>query len=228
MGIKLVVFDIAGTTLKDNDEVSKTFQSALKSHGFDIALKLINPLMGYEKKLAIRKLLAICGATDQDITHELIDGIHKQFVDDMIRYYQFGEGVVSLPNVEDTFKELHAQGIIVGVNTGFSRAIADAVIARLGWLEHGLVDYVIGSDEVELGRPHPFMIEKLMENSQVSASDEVVKVGDTEVDVREGQNSGCRFVIGVTTGAFTREELEPFGPTHIIDDIAEVLTIINQ
>jgi phosphoglycolate phosphatase-like HAD superfamily hydrolase len=35
-------------------------------------------------------------------------------------------------------------------------------------------------------------------------------------------------VIGITTGSFTREELERCHPTHIIDDIAEVIDIVTQ
>lgn len=57
---------------------------------------------------------------------------------------------------------------------------------------------------------------------------EAAKVGDTGADVREGQNAGCKYVIGVTTGAFTREQLELSNPTHIIDNIAQVIDIINQ
>ncbi len=180
-----------------------------------------------KKKLAIRRLLALGGAEEAQVTDDLINSIHAEFVKEMIHYYQSAAEVTALPNVEDTFHLLRAQGIAVGINTGFSRDIADAVIERLQWKEKELIDYSIGSDEVPLGRPHSFMIEKLMDYSGITDPKEVAKVGDTEVDVREGQNSGCKYVIGVTTGAFTREELEPYHPTHIIDDISEVLMIIR-
>jgi len=228
MAIKLVVFDIAGTTVEDKYEVSKTFQSALKKHGYDIELKVINPLMGYEKKLAIRQLLGLGGLGEAEITQGLIDSIHAEFVKEMIEYYKSSEDIIALPHVEDTFFKLREQGITVAINTGFSKIIADTVVERLQWRQKGLIDYLIGSDEVTLGRPHPFMIEKLMEYSGVTDGSEVAKVGDTEVDVREGQNAGCKYVIGVTTGIFTREELESYHPTHIIDDIADVLAIIEQ
>lgn len=227
MAIKLVVFDIAGTTVEDKYEVSKTFQSALKKHGYDIELKVINPLMGYEKKLAIRQLLGLGGLEEAEITQDLIDSIHAEFVKEMIEYYNSSEDIVALPHVEDTFLKLREKGVTVAINTGFSKIIADTVVERLQWRQKGLIDHVIGSDEVELGRPHPFMIEKLMEYSGITDSSEVAKVGDTEVDVREGQNAGCKYVIGVTTGIFTRGELEAYHPTHIIDDISDVLAIIG-
>ena len=75
---------------------------------------------------------------------------------------------------------------------------------------------------------YTFMIQKMMQVAGITDALETAKVGDTEVDVREGQNAGCKYSIGVTTGIFTRDELASYDPTHIIDDIAQVIDIINQ
>ncbi|SDP02393.1 phosphonatase-like hydrolase [Mucilaginibacter sp. OK268] len=228
MAIKLVVFDIAGTTVKDDQEVSKAFQAALKKYNYNIELNRIDPLMGYEKTLAIKQILLLIENDTDKITPELISDIHKEFVQQMIRFYQYEPGIEPLPHAEETLAALRAAGVKVGINTGFSRDIADTIVTRLQWREKGLIDYVVGSDEVELGRPHPYMIQKMMLEAGITDPLQVVKVGDTEVDVREGQNVGCKYVIAVTTGAFTREQLEPYNPSHIIDDIAQVIDIINQ
>jgi len=228
MAIKLVVFDIAGTTVKDDQDVTKAFQAALRKFNYEVPLELIDPLMGYEKTLAIRQILRLHEHNDAKITSELVIKVHQEFVQQMIDHYHESAGIVSLPNVEETFARLHNQGVKVGINTGFSRDIADTIVNRLQWNEKGLIDYVVGSDEVELGRPYPYMIQKMMLEAGIENAKEVVKIGDTEVDVREGQNAGCKFVIGVTTGTFTREELKKYNPTHIIDDIAAVIDIINH
>ena len=228
MAIKLVVFDIAGTTVKDDQEVSKAFQAALKKYSYHIELDRIDPLMGYEKTLAIKQILLLIESDINKITPELIGDIHKEFVHQMISFYKNEPGIEPLPHAEETFAVLKAAGVQVGINTGFSRDIADTIVTRLQWREKGLIDHVVGSDEVELGRPHPYMIQKMMKEGNITDPSEVAKVGDTEVDVREGQNVGCKYVIAVTTGAFTRAQLEPYNPTHIIDDIAQVIDIINQ
>jgi len=228
MPIKLVVFDIAGTTVKDDHNVSKAFQAALKKYDYIVPLDMINPLMGYEKNQAITQMLHLHEPDESKISTELVDNIHREFVKQMIHFYQFELGIEPLPNVEETFAALHEAGIQVGINTGFSRDIAETIVNRLQWREKGLIDHMVGSDEVELGRPHPYMIKKMMQDGGITDPLEVVKVGDTEVDMREGQNAGCRYVIGVTTGIFTREELEAYHPTHIIDDIAQVLDIIKE
>jgi phosphonatase-like hydrolase len=228
MAIKLVVFDMAGTTVKDNHEVSKAFYDALKAYNYHVPLEAIDKLMGYEKTAAIRQMLQLHEPDQEKITDELIHHIHRIFVENMINYYRSSPGIAPLPHVEETFAALKEDGVQIGLNTGFSRDIAQTIVDRLKWAEKGLIDHVVGSDEVELGRPHPFMIQKMMQEGGIESSDEVAKVGDTEVDIREGQNAGCRYVIGITTGSFSRDELEKYHPTHLIDNIAQVIDIINQ
>jgi phosphonatase-like hydrolase len=228
MSIKLIVFDMAGTTVKDDHQVTKAFQAALKKYNYDIPSPVIDLHMGYEKTNAIRLMLNRYEPNHDKITDQLVCNIHASFVRSMIDYYSTTNDLAPLPDVEETFIKLHEMGIKIGINTGFSRDIAQTITDRLQWQEKGLIDYLIGSDEVELGRPHPFMIQKFMVDAGVTDPSEVVKVGDTEVDIHEGKNAGCKYVIGVTTGSFTRHELEQYSPDYIIDGIAEVIAIVNQ
>lgn len=225
MSVKLVVFDMAGTTVKDKNYVGLAFQQAMKSHGYEVSIEEINPMMGYEKPLAIKMMLEKHGKGLEEITETLISTIHDDFVSAMVHFYQTSEAVVSLPNVEDTFRQLTEKGIKIGLDTGFSRQIAEIIVDRLNW--SGLIDILVASDDVPHGRPFPDMIHKMMAELGISDAQEVVKVGDTEVDVNEGLNTGCKYSIGITTGAFTREELLKYQPSHVIDDISEVLAIIN-
>jgi phosphoglycolate phosphatase-like HAD superfamily hydrolase len=48
------------------------------------------------------------------------------------------------------------------------------------------------------------------------------------VDVEDGRNAACGKVVSVTTGAYTRGQLLPYGPDFIIDDLQELLPIIEQ
>lgn len=228
MDIALIVFDIAGTTVKDNNRVGEAFQAALYHFGYQIALEQINPYMGYEKHEAIREILKTNQPDAVLFDDRHIDDIHLSFVDRMIEHYETSDEIESLPYVEETFARLRDMGIRIAVNTGFSRNIADVILNKLGWYERRLIDDVIASDEVPRGRPFPDMIQTLMHNAGITDARLVTKVGDTEVDINEGKNAGCRYVIGVTTGIYSREEMMPYHPTHIIDDIREVADIIDQ
>ncbi|SEJ29435.1 phosphonatase-like hydrolase [Dyadobacter koreensis] len=225
MSIELVVFDMAGTTVKDKNAVGLAFQNAMNAYGYAIAIENINPIMGYEKPVAIKMMLEKHETDKSKITDQLIDDIHTEFVTSMIHFYETSGDIVPLPNVEETFDVLREAGIKIALDTGFSKNIADVIIRRLGWEDK--IDIMVASDEVENGRPFPDMIDKIKSELGVVSSEVIAKVGDTEVDINEGINSGCRYVIGITTGAFTREELMPYKPTHIIDNISEVIAIIS-
>jgi phosphonatase-like hydrolase len=226
MSIKLVVLDIAGTTVKDDNTVSKAFQSALAQNNFAVNLDIINPLMGYEKKAAILKILQALNVEAIGITDKIIQSIYDDFVEQMVVHYKFDQTVEALPNVEETLLSIRKAGIKVAINTGFPKVIAHAIVNRLKWHEKGIIDFVIGSDEVILGRPYPYMIAQIMKELNISDSKTVAKVGDTEVDMREGHAAGCLYVIGITTGTFSREELAQYEPTHIIDNMSELLPIL--
>lgn len=224
MAIKLVVFDIAGTTVKDQNFVGQAFSQAMEKNGYPVPEHLINPIMGYKKPVAIRMLLADLEPDESRITDQLIDRIHTDFVNNMIAFYLSYEELAPLPGVEGVFEALRTAGVKIGLDTGFSKDITDIIIKRLSWEDK--VDAIVASDEVPEGRPAPYMIQRIMNGLGISSPEEVAKVGDTEVDINEGLNAGCRYIIGVTTGSFTRGELEPYHPTHIVDHISEVLDIV--
>jgi len=119
------------------------------------------------------------------------------------------------------------EGIRVTLNTGFPRQVADLIIDRFQWIQNGFADEYISSDEVEEGRPYPYMIRKLMKNAGLDDPREVVKIGDTPADIQEGRNSGCGLVIAVATGASSRIILEKSAPDYVVDHLTELKTLIN-
>ncbi|MGZ5134093.1 MAG: HAD hydrolase-like protein [Flavitalea sp.] len=224
--IELVVFDIAGTTVKDKGNVATAFIDACKKHGYKVEKDEVKKVMGFRKKEAIKILLADFNLDPDSDLNELIEKVHDAFVDNMISFYQNDKELQPLPYAEEVFDTLKKREIKVALNTGFTKAITDTILNRLNWLTNDSIDEVISSDEVELGRPHPFMIRNLMDRLQISDVKLVAKVGDTEVDVQEGRNSGCGLVVSVTTGAYTRQQLESYDPDFVIDNLKELLPLI--
>ncbi|HXB10080.1 MAG TPA: HAD hydrolase-like protein [Puia sp.] len=226
--IKLVVFDIAGTTVRDNGSVADAFISAFRDYGFEMPPAQVKKVMGFRKMDAIAMLLEkfAPGRKDDEI---LIDRIHTRFIDKMISFYMNDEELAAFPYTEQVFSALKQQGIKIALNTGFTRSITDTILHRLRWDDRcELIDKVICSDEVPHGRPHSDMIEALINDLDITSSASVLKVGDTEVDVEEGRNAACGKVVSVTTGAYSREQLEPYHPDFIIDDLRELLPIIEK
>jgi phosphonatase-like hydrolase len=227
--IQLVVFDIAGTTVRDKGNVADSFINAFHDFKLEMPRDDVKKVMGFRKMDAIRRLLDKWYPGSADSSPGLVEDIHRRFIENMIAFYEYDDQLEPLPYAEETFSILKQHGIRTALNTGFTRAVADTLLRRLHWDNgHGLIDRVICSDEVQHGRPSPDMIKFLIGELKIPSASLVLKVGDTEADVGEGRNAGCGIVVGVTTGAYTRDQLELFHPDYIIDGLQELMPIIEK
>jgi phosphonatase-like hydrolase len=225
--IELVVFDMAGTTVYDGDAVNTSFRATLAARGIEADPARVNSVMGLPKPEAIRILLEQFGhARGVAPSAENVSAIHEDFTTRMRAYYASDPAVREIPGARDVFATLRKAGIRVALNTGFFRPIADMLLRRLGWHSPAVIDADVTSDEVPHGRPHPHMIRHLMTRLGIREARRVAKVGDTRVDLEEGANAGCGLVIGVTTGSFTRAQLESCPHSHIVGSVVEVPVLL--
>jgi phosphonatase-like hydrolase len=224
MAYRLAVFDMAGTTVSNSDLVVDALVGTLGARGFAVKVEDARALMGYPKPQAIRQLLGPHGAASD----ALVQALYRDFVARMLQRYRDSPDIAPMPDAEACFERLHARGLRIALNTGFSRDIAHVIVERFGWLQNGIIDDVIATDEVVSGRPQPDMIRALMARQGVSDSSDVIKVGDTEVDIREGRAVHAGLVVAVTTGAFDRAQLERFSPDHIIDNLMELVPLLDR
>lgn len=221
----LVVFDMAGTTVRDDDAVNTCLRAALAAAGVAVDAAAVNAVMGIPKPEAIRILLANAQAPDA----KAVPVIHADFVQRMRDFYRNDPNVAAVTGAVDVFATLRAAGVKVALDTGFDRSITDVILARLGWASgpSGTIDASVTSDEVGRGRPYPDMIEHLMRVLNVSDAARIAKIGDTPSDLQEGTNAGCGWVIGVTNGTHSRAQLEPHPHTHLISDIRQLPPLIG-
>jgi len=224
MAIELVVFDMAGTTIHDDDGVNRAVRAALEAVDVSVTRDAVNEVMGIPKPAALRHLLET--SRRPDLLPQL-DAIHADFVRRMIDFYRTDPAVKEIPGAAETFRRLRAAGIKTALDTGFSRNIVDVLLERLGWKYSSLLDTTITSDEVPRGRPHPDMIQKAMRELGVSDPKHVAKVGDTPSDLEEGMSAGCGLVVGVTRGSHTEAQLKPHPHTHLIGTVAELPALLG-
>ena len=128
--IQLVVFDIAGTTVRDNGNVADAFIAAFDDFGLTVPADEVKKVMGFRKMDAIVLLLGKFAPAQKD-DEELVDRIHTRFIDRMIEFYRNDETLSPLPHAEHVFGMLKKRGIKVALNTGFTRSITDTILHRL-------------------------------------------------------------------------------------------------
>ena len=221
--IELVVFDMAGTTVDEDNVVYKTVRAAINSAGYDFSQDQVQASgAGKEKSQAIRDVLALDGQPHPE------SEISEIFSDFKVRLKQAYEDlqVKEQPGATQVFDSLHKAGIRVVLNTGYDRKTAEGLVAKIGWNIGKEIDALVTASDVENGRPGPDMIHLAMQQTGVQSAEKVAKVGDSEIDIEEGKNADCGMTFGITTGAQSKSQLESANPTHVVDSLQEMLQLI--
>jgi phosphonatase-like hydrolase len=224
MTTRLVVFDMAGTTVADNGDVLVFFEKAFKQNGITVTPADLYPVRGLKKRSAIQFVLEKISVEPNKSS---ADKIYSDFIRELTCYYRTSPQTMPAPSAEEMFYWLRKEKIRVALNTGFPLEVADLLVNRFQWQQKHLIDQFISADQVEEGRPYPYMIQSLMKDAGIKDPGEVVKIGDTMADIEEGRNARCGLVIGITSGASSRSQLEKGFPDYIIDNLAELKTLIH-
>lgn len=219
--IELAVFDMAGTTIDDRDEVYRVLREATEREGANYSDEEFQKWMGTEKKWAIENLLRLGGV---EVTEELHEKVWEWFRQELRQTYT-NSPPRPLPGVEEALATLRGRGIKVALTTGFSREIADLIFASMGWQKGKTFDASSCGDEVESGRPAPDMIETVMAELNIDDTAAVISLGDTSADVQSALRAGVTSV-GVLTGHLTRENLEAEGAHLVLESVADLPDVV--
>ncbi|CAK9037442.1 Phosphonoacetaldehyde hydrolase (Phosphonatase) (Phosphonoacetaldehyde phosphonohydrolase) [Durusdinium trenchii] len=221
--IELVVFDMAGTTVDEDNVVYKTVRAAINAAGYEFTQEQVQTHgAGKEKSQAIRDVLAVDG---DEHSEEEVQQIFADFKQRLATAYRELD-VREQPGAADVFAALRERGIKSVLNTGYDRATAESLIAKLGWQVGKQIDALVTASDVPNNRPHPDMIYKAMELTGVGAADAVAKVGDSQIDIEEGKNAGCGMTFGITTGAQSEDQLQESKPTAVLHSLAELVEAV--
>jgi len=221
--IELVVFDMAGTVVNENNVVYKTLQKAINKEGYLLTLDFVlEHGAGKEKLQAIKDILTICEGHKQDKT--AIE-IFKDFKKLLENAYQ-NLAVSSYEGVEDLIAYFMVKNIKVALNTGYDRNTAQLLLDKMKWKQGIHYDALVTADDVKRGRPNPDMIFEAMDILQVTDPSKVLKAGDSIIDIEEGKNAKCGITVGVTTGAHTREQLISANPTYVLDSLTALKELL--
>jgi phosphonoacetaldehyde hydrolase len=232
------------------------FVEVFKNQGVEISMEEARGPMGLRKDIHIKMLTQdpVIAARWEKIkgtppTQADVDAMFAEFVPAQLACLP--KYTALLPGVKDAINGLQAQGIKVGVSTGFTRVMVDVLLKDV--IAQGIVpDATVAGDEVTNGaRPAPHMVFKNLDLMDISDVKSVVKCDDTVSGIGEALNAGCWGVglvrysnyMNINTldeeatlseadiarrMAHTRKILEQSGAHYVIDSLVELPAVIDD
>lgn len=235
--IKLVIFDLSGTTVEDDNAVAKCLFRAAQEHGLSVTLEEFQRSIGTNKVHLYQYLIA--RERGEPMTIEQLEEkrfphleaeanlLFARYSEIMIQHYE--TATHAMPGAEEAFEWLHARGIKVATDTGFHADVTAAIMSKLRWQERGLIDLAVHVEHTGgIGRPAPYMIFYAMQQLGIQQVGSVIKVGDTPADLLSGQNAGCAANIAVLSGANSAEVLGQYRHSHMLPSVQALPALLTR
>jgi phosphonatase-like hydrolase len=219
--LKLMVFDMAGTTVHDGGQVPAAFAAALGECGIALSDEQLGAVRGASKREAIAELVARHASLEWQGRAEVV---YASFVAHLRR--AFATGIEPIAGARETFDHLKSHGIRIALTTGFDRDVAALLLDALGW--RPIADAFVCGDDVARGRPAPYLIFQAMQSAGIDCVHQVGAVGDTVLDLQAGYNAGVALNVGVLSGAHARSKLAAEPHTHLIASVADLPALIDS
>lgn len=253
--VAAVILDWAGTVVDFGSFApTQIFVQAFAECGIALSLKEARGPMGIGKWQHIRALCDEPGIaerflfaqgrlpTDADVT-----AIYQRFM--ALQIEKVADHSTLIPGALECISALRQRAIKIGSCSGYPKAVMDRVV-ELAALHGFLVDHVVASDEVPVGRPSPAQALANVVALGISDVAACVKVDDTTPGIIEGRSAGMWTVALTCSGnamGLTYEQFEALPaeklnqersrivqmfeasrPHFLIDTISDLPQVIDQ
>ncbi|MEC0208956.1 pyrophosphatase PpaX [Paenibacillus ehimensis] len=210
--IQTVLFDLDGTIVDTNELIIQSFLHTFEGITAEpVTREHIVPNMG---RPLIEQMMFFSG-------REQVDDLVKKYRTFNIAHHD--ELVREFPHVRETLAKLHAAGVKLGVVTSKIRQTTE-----MGLKLTGLYDYfgtIVTVDDVGKAKPDPEGIHKAVRELGGDLSTALM-VGDSHYDIEAAHNAGIPSV-AVAWSLKGTEYLKQYKPTHIIQDMRDIVPIVG-
>jgi HAD superfamily hydrolase (TIGR01509 family) len=216
LAVRGVIFDVDGTLA---DSVGFFYEIALEvlelAGAPPVTKERVYELMRLGDAAPLEKLFPP-GYPDPAATLKRI--VDTRMSEWMRRYHHETEAI---PGSVELLRDLHAQGVRLGIATSSGRALP--FLDR--WGVRHLFSGIVGREDVESRKPHPEPVLKCLGYLQLDPQ-EVVYIGDSPIDIRAGKAAGS-YTVGVLTGTSPHAVLRCEDPDHILESVVGLLSILH-
>ena len=213
--IRGIIFDLDGTLLDTLDDLANALNYMLKRKGLPLKSKEeIRYLLGYGALKIVTDSLPVDSKSDEiDECLNIFLNRYAAHQNDFTRPYD--DIIYLLEELKNKYKLAIVSNKV------------DNVVKQLNNdVFHGLIDLSLGEIQGVPVKPHPAMINMVIEKLNLTKH-QVIYVGDSEVDILTAKNSGLRS-IGVTWGFRSIDTLIANKADHIISTPFELLKLLDK
>ncbi len=219
----LILFDIDKTLVKSSSGRSLLFSHAFREiYGVDATTKTIN-IHGMTDQQIIVEVLKNKGLTEAEIFSKITDCINV--IISSFKKIEESFEVELLDGVPELLEELKNQDFLIGLVTGNFEQIARIKMKKAS-LNHYFQLGGFGSDNINRTELVKLAIKQAKENFAFQHDNNVFLIGDAPQDMNAGNEAGIT-TIGVTTGIYTKKDLENAAADYIVDDLQNKQKILS-
>ena len=216
---KLVIFDLDGTLLNTIGDIAEAVNHALRLVGFPTHEREAYRFMVGSgiMKLFERAL------PPEERTEENIAQIRELF----LPYYEAHKADLSAPynGIVELLAELDRRGVALAVASNKYHQATETLVRH--YFPTTPFCAVFGHREGMAVKPSPEIVWEIMRVAGTERAEEVLYVGDSDVDMLTAHNAGVEAV-GVSWGFRPREELAAHSPKAIVDTPGEILDLLEK
>ena len=200
--MKTVIFDLDGTILNTLEDLKNAVNYGLKSKNLpEKDLQFVRKAIGNGTQVLIKR------CTPEDISDK-----ERQIIFNIFKSYyleHYADNTKPYPGITELLKSLKGKCRLAVVSNK-----DDDLTKKLISKEFpGMFDIIQGSYLDKPKKPHPFLINKIIEDYNINKAD-CLYIGDTEIDKESAENAGLDYLL-VNYGYRTKEELEKICPNDI-------------
>lgn len=215
--VSLIIFDWDDVfTLGSTRGYYKCYHEALKSVGV---------YLGEEEER--KRIVAKWGSTQEEELKELLRD-KAELLPQAIKAYErhlhgntFIDCLDMVPGSKDLLKRL-SRNYKLTIATGLNpELLRNRIMPKFAVPDvFSQIESVYNLDNPGHAKPHPFMLQKIIKEQKVPASNTIM-VGDAEGDVRMAKAAGIKVVV-VLTGHLTRHKAKNLEADFIVDNVAQL------